>query len=70
MPRHEPLDQWADRVATHFPNLPRPTAFVLALGAFGMVLAHACALTAVAVHPAGRRCWTSARPSSRCCGRR
>lgn len=53
MPRHEPLYQWADRVATHFPNLPRPTAFVLALWAFGLVLAHACALTAVAVHLAG-----------------
>jgi hypothetical protein len=50
MPRHEPLYQWADRVATHFPDLPRPTAFVLALWAFGMALAHACARTAVAVH--------------------
>jgi hypothetical protein len=50
MPRHEPLYQWADRVATHFPELPRLTAFVLALWAFGMVLAHAGALTAVAVH--------------------
>jgi Transposase DDE domain len=50
MPRHEPLYQWADRVTTHFPDLPRPTAFVLALWAFGMVLAHACGLTAVALH--------------------
>jgi hypothetical protein len=50
MPRQQPLYQWADRVASHFPDLPRPTAFVLALWTFGMVLAHACALTAVAVH--------------------
>ena len=50
MPRHQPLYQWADRVATHFPELPRSTAFVLALWAFGMALAHACALTAVALH--------------------
>jgi hypothetical protein len=53
MPRHEPLYQWADRVTTHFPNLPRCSAFVLALWAFGMVLAHACTLTAVALHLAG-----------------
>ena len=50
MPRHAPLYHWADRVATHFPELPRTTAFVLALWAFGMVLAHACALSAVALH--------------------
>lgn len=50
MPRHPPLYQWADRVATHFPQLPRTTAFVLALWAFGLVLAHSCALTAVVVH--------------------
>jgi hypothetical protein len=50
VPRHEPLYRWADRVATHFPDLPRPTAFVLALWAFGMALAHACALSAVALH--------------------
>ncbi len=50
MPRHEPLYQWADRVTSHFPDLPRPTAFVLALWAFGLALAHSCALTAVALH--------------------
>jgi DDE family transposase len=50
MPRHEPLYQWADRVTSHFPELPRSTAFVLALWAFGMALAHACGLTAVALH--------------------
>jgi hypothetical protein len=53
MPRHPPLYQWADRVATHFPDWPRPTAVVLALWAFGLVLAHACGLTTVAVHLAG-----------------
>jgi hypothetical protein len=50
MPRHEPLYQWADRVANHFPELSRPTAFGLAPWAYGMALAHACALTAVALH--------------------
>jgi hypothetical protein len=50
MPRHAPLYQWADRVATHFPDLPRTTALVLALWAFGMALAHACGLSAVALH--------------------
>ncbi len=50
MPRQQPLYQWADRIASHFPDLPRATAFVLALWTFGMVLAHTCALTAVALH--------------------
>ncbi len=50
MPRHEPLYQWADRVTTHFPELPRTTAFVLALWAYGLVLAHCCALNAVVGH--------------------
>jgi len=50
MLRHAPLYQWADRVTSHFPDLPRPTAFVLALWAFGLALAHSCALTAVALH--------------------
>jgi hypothetical protein len=50
MPRHEPLYQWTDRVASHFPELPPATAAVLALWTFGMALAHACALTAVALH--------------------
>ena len=44
------LYQWADRVTSHFPQLPRATAFTLALWAYGMALAHACALTAVALH--------------------
>ena len=50
MPRHQPLYQWSNRVASQFPELPRTTAFVLALWTFGMVLAHSCALTAVALH--------------------
>lgn len=50
MPRHEPLYQWTQRVTSHFPELSRPTASVLALWAFGMVLAHTCALTTVALH--------------------
>lgn len=50
MPRHPPLYQWTDRVATRFPELPAPTAKVLALWAYGLVLAHACGLSTVAVH--------------------
>lgn len=50
MLRHEPLYQWSQRVANHFPELSRSTAFVLALWSFGMVLAHACGLSAVATH--------------------
>lgn len=48
MPHHPELYTWAERVATRFPELPRPTAWVLAAWAFGMVLAHACGLSAVA----------------------
>ena len=44
-----PLDQWIDRVTSHFPSLSRRQATVLALWSFGMVLARSCALTAVAV---------------------
>jgi hypothetical protein len=50
MPRQSQLYTWADRVATHFPELPRATAFVLALWSFGLVLAHACGLSVVVVH--------------------
>jgi hypothetical protein len=50
MPRHSQLYAWADRVATCFPELPKPLAFVLALWSFGLILAHACGLTAVVVH--------------------
>lgn len=50
MPRHDPLYEWTDRVSAHFPDLPKPTAAVLALWAYGIVLAHRAGLTAVAVH--------------------
>jgi hypothetical protein len=50
MPRNPQLSTWANRVTTHFPELPPPTAFVLALWSFGLVLAHACTLTLVVVH--------------------
>ena len=48
MPRHPELYEWAGRVATHFPDLPRAVAFGLAAWSFGMVLAHAAGLSAVA----------------------
>jgi len=40
--------QWMTEVATHLPHLSQPQAAVLALWSLGMVLAHSCALTAVA----------------------
>lgn len=49
MPRHTQLYDWTGRVATHFPDLPKPTANVLAAWSYGMVLAHACGTTAVAL---------------------
>lgn len=50
MPRHAPLYEWTARVATAFPHLPTAYARGLAEWSFGMVLAHAVQLTAVAVH--------------------
>jgi hypothetical protein len=50
VPRHPQLYDWADRVASRFPELSRATAFVLALWSLGLVLAHACGLTAVVAH--------------------
>lgn len=49
MPRHPPLYEWANRVATAFPDLPAATARGLAAYSYGMVLAHACGLSAVAL---------------------
>ncbi|MDB5309307.1 MAG: hypothetical protein JWO38_3509 [Gemmataceae bacterium] len=49
MPRHPQLYAWAERVATRFPDLPRHQAAAPAEWSFGMVLAHACGRTAVAV---------------------
>src|SRR6266478_7447824 len=48
MSRHVPLYEWANEVATHFPNLSKPQATVLALWSFGIVLARRCTLSAVA----------------------
>src|SRR4051794_17536022 len=49
MPRHSPLYDWTMRVATHFPDLPPATVRALAAYSYGLVLAHACGLTAVAL---------------------
>jgi hypothetical protein len=48
MSRHVPLYEWAAEVATHFPRLSKPQAYVLAFWSFGIVLAHRCTLPAVA----------------------
>jgi hypothetical protein len=50
MPRRTPLYEWVAHVATRFPHLPAAHARSLAEWSFGMVLAHAAQLTAVAVH--------------------
>ena len=47
------LYQWIQRVTSRFPTLSRPQARTLALYSFGLVLAHACGLSAVAVALAG-----------------
>lgn len=52
MPRHQPLYQWTARVSAHFPDLSPPTAAVLALWSYGLVLAHKSGLTAVVAHVA------------------
>lgn len=55
MSRHPPLysrtalDQWTDEVRQAFPHLCKPQAVGLASWSFGMVVAEACALTAVAL---------------------
>lgn len=49
MPHHRPLYDWTTRVATHFPDLPPGTARTLAAYSYGLVLAHACGLAAVAL---------------------
>jgi hypothetical protein len=49
MPRHPELYAWADQLASRCPELPRHHAAALAQWSFGMVLAHACGLSAVAV---------------------
>jgi hypothetical protein len=47
MSRRNPLDDWTQTLATHFPHLSQPQIAVLALESFGMVLARSCDLTAV-----------------------
>lgn len=49
MPHPEPLYEWTDRVATQFPELPPATARNLAAYSYGLVLAQACGLAAVAL---------------------
>jgi hypothetical protein len=49
MPHPAPLYEWVTRVATHFPDLHRATARTLGIYSFGLVLAHACGLSAVAL---------------------
>jgi hypothetical protein len=49
MPHHPQLYDWTNRVATAFPDLPAATARVLAARSYGLVLAHACGLSAVAL---------------------
>jgi hypothetical protein len=49
MPHHPQLYDWTTRVATAFPDLPAATARVLATWSYGLVLAHACGLSAVAL---------------------
>lgn len=44
---HQPVYQWTRTVTTHFPQLSKPQATVLALWSLGMVVARSCALSAV-----------------------
>jgi hypothetical protein len=48
MSRHPGLYQFTQEVTSHFPHLSKPMAAVLALWAFGMVLARSCGQTRVA----------------------
>src|SRR5262245_37529918 len=43
------LYQWTDRVTSRFPTLSSCQARLLALYSFGLVLAHSCGLSAVAL---------------------
>jgi hypothetical protein len=49
MPHHPQLYEWTNRVATAFPDLSPATSRVLATWSYGLVLAHACGLSAVAL---------------------
>jgi hypothetical protein len=43
-----PVEQWTAEVSERLPQLSKPQAAVLAAWSLGMVVAHSCALTAVA----------------------
>ena len=49
MSRQLQLYHWADTLASRPPVLPKSQAFDLALYSFGMILAHGCGLSAVAM---------------------
>jgi Transposase DDE domain len=49
MSGHPRVTEWTTIIRTHFPQLTKPQATVLALWSLGMVLARSCALTAVSV---------------------
>jgi Transposase DDE domain len=49
MPRHTGLSQWQHTLSTYLPDLSQPQLTVLALWSLGIVLAHSCGLTTVAV---------------------
>jgi predicted amidohydrolase len=55
MPRQDALYQWTRRVATRFPDLPAPTAGVLARYSYGAVLAYVVAAAQWGEHPGGRK---------------
>jgi DDE family transposase len=47
--RHTQLYQWSHTLARQLPVLSKTQAFVLALYSFGMILAHGCGLSAIAL---------------------
>ena len=49
MTRHPELYQWIDIISKRFQHLSKPQAVGLALWSFGMIIAHSCSLSAVAV---------------------
>jgi len=61
MTGQERVYQWTAEVRTHLPHLSKPQATVLAMWSLGMVVARACALTAVTTLLAG---WLDARENT------
>lgn len=49
MTRQHGLSQWQQTVSSHLPHLSRPQIVVLSLWSLGIVLAHSCGLTSVAL---------------------